>query len=249
MLKNALIERGLDSVFRADIDGVEVFLLEKWGKATKANIDAHVEALRLHGDEYDRKNLKLSAKFILNSLDNEMLRRTEHELGNNTANETTGPDVYAAVIALHSVLNDSTERFYIAKLSAFKLVKEPGQNVSTFSDNVLSVARHIDGISEHAVNDLHTLIYECYKGCSTEEFAAAVSNLLMRGFQNDPTVRDWETNVTMRALASLLQRRTRAPNTSGVRPARNGTLVPKRTILLNTSRDVQQLPMVQRTLP
>jgi hypothetical protein len=92
------------------------------------------------------------------------------------ANETTGPDVYAAVIALHSVLNDSTERFYIATLSAFKLVKEPGQNVSTFSDNVLSVACHIDGISEHTVNDLHTLIYECYKGCSTKEFDCVTRN-------------------------------------------------------------------------
>jgi hypothetical protein len=91
--------------------------------------------------------------------------------------------VYAAVIALHSVLNNSTERFYIAKLSAFKLSKEPEQQVSTFSDNVLSVARHIDGISEHLVNNLHTLIYECYKGCTTEEFAAAVSNLLLRGLK------------------------------------------------------------------
>jgi hypothetical protein len=104
MMKNALVERGLDSVFRAEIDGVEVFLLDKWGKATKANIDAHVEDLRLHGDEYDCKNLQLLAKFILNLLDDEMLRRTERELGNATANETTGPDVYAAVIALHSVL-------------------------------------------------------------------------------------------------------------------------------------------------
>jgi hypothetical protein len=80
-LKNAMIERGSDSVVCADIDGVEVFLLEKWGKATKTNIDAHVDHLQVNGDEYDCKNLKLLAKFILNSLDNEMLRRTEHELG------------------------------------------------------------------------------------------------------------------------------------------------------------------------
>jgi hypothetical protein len=196
-LAHALKERGLDSVFRANIDGTEVFLLEKWGKATKVNVDAHVTYLLAHGDEYDHKNLKLSAKYLLNSLDNDMLKRTEQELGNTLTQEATGPDVYAAVIALHSVLNDSTERFYISKLSKHKLVDEPGENVGTFADKVVSIAHHNEGISEHRVSDLHTLVYQCFDGASTTTFASAVSNLLAKCFQNDATVRDWESNVTM----------------------------------------------------
>ena len=41
-LSSALKECGLDTVFRATIDGTEVYLLEKWGKATKEIIDAHL---------------------------------------------------------------------------------------------------------------------------------------------------------------------------------------------------------------
>jgi hypothetical protein len=106
-----------------------VFLLEKWGKATKENVDAHVTHLCNNGDEYDLQNLKLLAKYLFNSLDNDMLKQTEQELGNTLAREATGPDVYAAVIALHSVLNDSTKRFCINKLSKHKLIDEPGENV------------------------------------------------------------------------------------------------------------------------
>jgi hypothetical protein len=196
-LAHAIKERGLDPVFRATIDGTEVFLLEKWGKATKENVDAHVTHLRNNGDEYDLQNLKLSAKYLMNSLDNDMLKRTEQELGNTLAREATGPDVYAAVIALHSVLNDSTERFYINTLSKHKLIDEPGENVGTFSDKVVSIAHHIEGISENRVSDLHTLIYQCFEGSSTPTFATAVSTILAKCFQNDATVRDWEANVTM----------------------------------------------------
>jgi hypothetical protein len=92
-LAHALKERGLDSVFQANIDGNEVYLLQKWGKATKDNVDAHITYLCAHGDAYDQQNLKLSAKYLFNSLDNNMLKRTEQELGNTLTQEATGPDV------------------------------------------------------------------------------------------------------------------------------------------------------------
>ena len=41
-VSQAVIDRGLDAVFRANIGGKEVYLLEQWGSATKANVDAHV---------------------------------------------------------------------------------------------------------------------------------------------------------------------------------------------------------------
>jgi hypothetical protein len=95
------------------------------------------------------------------------------------------------------VLNDSTERFYISKLSQLKLIEEPGENVSVFSDKVLSIAHTIEGISDDRINNLHTLIYTCYEGCATTTFANAVSTLLAKCFQGDREVRDWESNVTM----------------------------------------------------
>jgi hypothetical protein len=196
-LAQALKERGLDAVFRAMIDGTEVFLLEKWGKATKENIKNHVAFLRSDGDEYDSQNLKLSAKFLKNSLDDEMLRRVEQELGDTLTTEATGPDIYGAVIALHTVINDSTERLYISQLQKLKLTKEPGEDVSLFSDKVVGIARHIGGLSNTPVSDLHTLIYQCYEGSTTPTFATAVSTLLSDCFKGVGETKNWEANVMM----------------------------------------------------
>ena len=71
-LSSALKECGLDTVFRAQVNGVEVYLLEKWGKATKDVIDTHVAHLRTLNDPYDMENLTMSGKFLLNSLNDEM---------------------------------------------------------------------------------------------------------------------------------------------------------------------------------
>jgi hypothetical protein len=108
-LAQALKERGLDAVFRANINGSQVFLIEKWGMATKEYIKTHVAFLRTSGDEYNEQNLKLSAKFLKNSLDDEMLCCVEQGLGDSLTSEATGPNIYGAVIALHTVINDSTE--------------------------------------------------------------------------------------------------------------------------------------------
>jgi hypothetical protein len=66
-----------------------------------------------------------------------------------------------------------------------------------FSDKVVSIAHHIEGIMENKVSDLHTIIYQCYEGSSTPTFATAVSTLLAKCFQNDKEVHKWEENVTM----------------------------------------------------
>lgn len=135
-----------------------MYLLEKWGKATKDVVDAHVARIRTLNDPYDLENLTMSGKFLLNSLNDEMLTRTEQELGQTLSDAINGPDVFRAVIALHSMLNDSTERQFVEKLQKLKLTDEPGEDVSNFSNKVLSIAHHIEGLTETGVSDLHTLI-------------------------------------------------------------------------------------------
>ena len=200
-LSSALKECGLDTVFRATIDGDEVYLLEKWGKATKDNVDAHLLFLRNTNDRYDMENLTMSGKFLLNSLNDEMLKRTEQELGQTLADAVTGPDVFRAVIALHSMLNDSTERQFVEKLQKLKLTEEPGEDVSEFANKVVSIAHHIVGLTETGVSDLHTLVYTSFDGSSTPTFATAVSNLLSQCFLNAATaanrLSDWEYQVGM----------------------------------------------------
>lgn len=203
-LSASLKECGMDTVFCVTIGGNEIYLLEKWGKATKDIVDTHLANLRILNDRYDLENLTLSGKFLLNSLNDEMLTRTEQELGHTLADSVTGPDVFRAVIALHSMLNDSTERQFVEKLQKLKLSEEPGEDVSEFSSKVLGIAHHIVGLTETGVSDLHTLIYSTFDGSSTPTFATAVSNLLSQCFLNAATpgnrIADWEHQVNMLKL-------------------------------------------------
>ena len=99
------------------------------------------------------------------------------------------------MIALHTVINHSTQRLYISQLQKLKLTKEPGEDVNLFSDKVLSIARHIGGLSSIPIPDLHTLIYQCYEGSSTPTFASTVTNLLADCFKSTPSAENWESNV------------------------------------------------------
>jgi hypothetical protein len=136
-------------------------------------------------------------KFILKSLSIEMLRRTESEIGNGLDHAADALEVFSAVISLHSVLNDSTELLFVDQLIKLKLVDEPGENVMTYTDTVLGLARHINGISTNT-KDLHTLIYNTMIGSSNAVFSSTVSSLLSACINGtEPAARNWESKISM----------------------------------------------------
>ena len=192
-LKVILEARGMDSVFRMVNAGPEQYLLTAFGRADTAKVKAWVAWLEVNGDVYDQKNLQMSGVMLKESLEVEMLKKVERE----APGDASGPVVFAAVINLHQSLSSIAVRQLTIELSCLKLVNEPAENVDTFAEKVLQLALRIQGAGPTTCpHDLPSLVYECFKGSSTEEFASEVTDVLKKAHKDDPSVDDWESIVS-----------------------------------------------------
>jgi hypothetical protein len=193
-VKVALQERGLDTVFRMVISPTEEhYLLEEFGRAEVGTVTRWVNQVRALGCIYDEANLVMSGKMLLASLSLDMLKKAERELPSGAS----GPEVYAVIINLHQSLNTSAVRVLTEQLQKLRLTKEAAENVESFSEKVIEVAKRIEGAGPTTCpKDLPTLIFECYQGCSTASFALEVTLLYLKASKGDPSVDDWEAAVS-----------------------------------------------------
>ena len=192
-IKQVLEDRGMDSVFRM-VDGTtELYLLSEFGRADKNKVSAWVAWVKTNGDAYDLENLQMSGKMLKASLKIDMLKKVDQE----TSANATGPEVYAAVVNLHQSLGSSAVRQLTEQLQQLKLVKEPAENVTIFGDKVLDLALRIQGSGPLTCpHDLGTLVYECFKGSTTSEFAAEVTDFCRKSNKQDVPVADWEASIS-----------------------------------------------------
>lgn len=198
-VKAELEERGMDTPFRIVQQGgvTELYLLEEFGRSDIATVKQWVEDLRAYGCAYDEQNLRMSAKMLMASLDLDMLKKIESDV----PKDATGPEVFAAVVNNHQSLSSSAVRGLTERLKGLKLSKEPAENVETFTDKVMDIAKRIQGTGPVSCpNDLAQLIYECYNGCSTRMFESHVTDLIKWSANTrDPNHRrvmdHWETEL------------------------------------------------------
>jgi hypothetical protein len=138
------------------------------------------------------ENLELSAIFILNSLDIEMMRIIRAR----TTENATGPEVFAAVINYHQSLHEKAVEHIIFKMSQLTITKEAAENIDTFSDKILKFGKHIEAIgTEEQIAKLpKRIIDSCQDTQSTvfNIFAAIMQSAIYNG---DDELMDWEKNV------------------------------------------------------
>lgn len=191
--KKVIEDRGMDTVFRMIENGVEYYVLEEFGRADVARVATWVADLRQQGCTYDERNLYMSGQMLFASLDLEMLKKTERD----TSPDASGPEVFAAVINIHQSLNSSAVRVLTEQLQKMKLAKEAAENVETFSEKVLDIAKRIRGAGPTTCpKDLPTLVYECFQESTTPVFALEATELLRKANKGDRTVDDWEQAIT-----------------------------------------------------
>ena len=197
-IKVAMENKGMDPVFRivkgSGVTRTEDYILEEFGLAKLETVKQWVNDLRTTGTQcpYDIVNLKMSATMILKSVDADLLRRIDRELPQTA----TGPEVFAVIVSLHQTLNSIAVRVLIKELEGMHLTAEPAENVEKFSDKVLDVAKRIRGAGPKTCpDDLCTLVYECFQGCTTPVFQIEATNFYWKAQQGDASVEDWEEGV------------------------------------------------------
>ena len=174
-------------------NGQEHYMLEEFGCAEVTRVTTWVATLRQLGCTFDERNLYMSGQMLLASLDLEMLKKTERDI----KPDASGPEIFAAVINIHHSLSSSAVRVLLMQLQKMRLAKEAAENVETFSEKVLDVAKRIRGAGPSTCPaDLAKIVYECFQECSTPVFAAAVTELLRKADKKDRSVEDWEAEIT-----------------------------------------------------
>ena len=194
-VRHEIEQRGMDSVFRVIDAGSERYLLEEFGQAEKTKVQRWVENLNtVIGDEYDKLNLKMSARMIRESLDTDMLKKLESD----TSASASGPEVFAAVVNIHQQLSSSAVRVLVTTLQSMKLTKEPAENVETFGDKIQDLAKRIEGTGpDTCPKDLPVLVYEAFLGSSTMIFQSDVVHVYNQADRGDPAVADWQSQISM----------------------------------------------------
>jgi hypothetical protein len=193
-IKRDLEQKGMDTSFYM-YEGRrrgEVYLLEKYGRAKIEVVKEHVEGLYHDADEYDIENLELSAIFILNSLDIEMMRIIRARMTENAS----GPEVFAAVINYHQSLHEKAVERIIYKMSQLSIAKEPAENVDTFSDKILKYGKHIEAIgTDEQIAKLPKRIIDSYQETQSTVFNIFAAIMQQAIYNGEDELMDWEKNV------------------------------------------------------
>jgi hypothetical protein len=193
-IKRDLEQKGMDSIFylyEGRVRG-EVYLLEKYGRAKIEVVKEHVDDLKRVADDYDIENLELSAIFILNSLDIEMMRIIRAQV----TEDASGPEVFAAVINYHQSLHEKAVERIIYKMSQLSITKEPAENVDTFSNKVLKYGKHIEAIgTDEQIAKLPKRIIDSYQETQSTVFNIYAAIMQERIYSGDDELMDWEKNV------------------------------------------------------
>jgi hypothetical protein len=161
-IRRELEQRGMETVFFIRTgDDEETYLLERYGQAKIEKVKYHVERLEARADDYDRENLELSATFLLNSLELEMMRIIRAR----TVEGASGPEIFAAIINYHQSLHEK------AVLDQLKLAQEPAENVDTFSNKIMKYAKHIEAIgTEEQIAKLPKRVIDLYQDTQSTVF-------------------------------------------------------------------------------
>ena len=85
-IRDEIEQRGMDSVFRIQGTDGETYILETFGKATRATVEAWATRLTSTGVgtapvcSFDKDNLQMSATMIRHSLDIDMMKKLENDV-------------------------------------------------------------------------------------------------------------------------------------------------------------------------
>ena len=203
-IRGQLEDTGQDTIFRVydAANQTEVYLLENWGDVDDKQVDDWVKRLRDEqvvldafgiatgakkpACEYDKANLKFSAKMLKNSIKQELWRKLDKSLPKSA----TGPQIFAAIIQEHQVATASAVRTLVKEIEELTIKKEPGEDVASLGDKITEIANRIDGTGQ-APPDLPLVIATCFIGSTTMSFEFH-ANEIHNKVNKNPKALTWE---------------------------------------------------------
>jgi hypothetical protein len=198
-------DTGQNGVFHLQHNGKEINLLEDFGALDPKEVADTVAIIKSENCPFDINNLKTSGVAIRASLSTSMLHRIKAMVAINGS----GPEVLAAVIAAHQVLDSSGCRVLVNELTKLRLCEYPAENMDEFRLKIIEKGRRIDGCLDKP-QDLPALVAECFRNTQSLEFNTEVASLYTQASAR--RIRDWQSIVTkLTALFKTLLNRGEWP--------------------------------------
>jgi Zinc knuckle len=187
-LRVAMEDRGLDTVMRIynASNEQELYMLDNksWGCIASSDVTEWVNELTTGVYQtgsttnkspvcpHDIANLDRAGKFIMNSITLPLWSIIEKEVGCNPS----GPAALHAIVQDAQVSTASMVQSLINQLKSLSLKHEPGQDVISFSNKVMEIARKLES-TFIPVPNLEALILEPFTECDVEAFRTYATQL------------------------------------------------------------------------
>jgi len=178
-----LITNGMDGVFYAvdTKNSVVVNLLEQWSKTTIHEVSEWVEAETW--DFYDMDNLRMSGKFLRDSISDELYERIKFAIQGNEV----GPLIYVAVVQDMQQIGTVAARLIVDEICKLHIYDIPGEDVKALTNTLFEYCSRLEGV-EAVPFDLSGMVAACFLKSATLAFNIEVNTINRQAQQNQISV-------------------------------------------------------------
>jgi len=180
---------GMDGVFYT-VDATTntvVTLLEHWSKMTITEAIEHVRDTTW--DAYDYDNLRLSGKFIRDSISDDLFEKIKFAVQSNDE----GPILYVAIVQEMQQIGTVAARIIVDEIRKLHIYDIPGEDVKSLTNTLFEYCSRLEGV-QAVPFDLAAVVTACFLKTASLPFNMEVANINKKAQVNGIT---WSEVLTL----------------------------------------------------
>ena len=184
-----LITNGMDGVFYAvnAKTNTELSLLEQWSKTT---IHEVAEWIKVEPwDFYDMDNLRMSGKFLRDSISDDLYERIKFAIQGNEV----GPLIYVAVVQDMQQIGTVAARMIVDEVRKLHIKDIPGEDVKALTNTLFEYCSRLEGV-QAVPFDLAGIVAACFLKSATLAFNIEMNTINRQAQLNQIT---WSQVLTL----------------------------------------------------
>jgi hypothetical protein len=162
---------GMDGVFYAiNKSNQQVDLLDQWSQMTMSEVTEWYEGETW--DSYDMDNLRMSGKFIRDSISNELYQRILFAI----QGQEVGPLIYVAAVQDMQQIGTVAARMMVDEIQKLHIHDIPGEDVKTLTTTLFEYCSRLEGV-QAVPFDLAGIVTACFLESATLAFNMEVHTI------------------------------------------------------------------------
>ena len=164
-----------------------VTLLDHWSKVTISEVIEYVQDTTW--DAYDFDNLRLSGKFIRDSISDELFEKIKFAVQSHDE----GPTLYVAIVQEMQQIGTVAARIIVDEICKLHIYDIPAEDVKDLTNTLFEYCSRFEGV-QAVPFDLAAVVTACFLKAASLAFIIEVANINRRAQKNDVT---WSEVLTL----------------------------------------------------